>query len=47
MSRKGPIRSSFNGDYDQIRPFLDIESNLKRGIFVGAGQIEAPKEAAE
>jgi hypothetical protein len=25
-------RSSFNGDYDRIRPSLDIESNLKSGI---------------
>ena len=31
-SRKALIRSSFNGDYDRIRPSLDIESNLKSGI---------------
>ena len=29
-SRKGLIRSSFNGDYDRIRRSLDIESNLIR-----------------
>ena len=34
-SRKGLIRSSFNGDYDQIRPSLDTESNLKSGIVRG------------
>ena len=34
-SRKGLIRSSFNGDYDRIRPSLDIQSNLKGGIVRG------------
>ncbi len=34
-SREGLIRSSFKGDYDQIRPFLNIESNLKSGIVRG------------
>jgi len=46
-SREVLIRSSFNGDYDRIRPSLDIESNLKSGIVRGGRSHRAPRSYTE